>query len=246
MTATATATEADRPIRRAALTAGAGLLVMSGLAAFGNLVVLEGIVEPGNAARTAAAVADSAGTFRLAVVSLFVVIALDVVVAWALYRVLSPVDQALSLLAAWLRLAFAAVFLVAVGGLVGVPRLLDGDHLAAFSTAQRQALALEQINSFHDHWAAGLFLFGLHLLAVGHLVYRSHAAPRFLGLLIALAGLGYVTDSLGATLVGESWNDISVYTFIGEFLLALWLVTRGRRLAGAQVADRKAVAAPRP
>lgn len=81
---------------------------MSALAVVANLVALEGLVDPGDAARTAAAVMESEGVFRLAIVSLFGVIALDVVVAWGLYRVLSPVDRGVSLLAAGLRLVFAA------------------------------------------------------------------------------------------------------------------------------------------
>jgi hypothetical protein len=29
----------------------------------------------------------------------------------------------------------------------------------------------------------------------------------------------------------SSWTDISAFTFLGEFLLALWLVIRARRIA---------------
>ena len=74
-----------------------------------------------------------------------------------------------------------------------------------------------------------LFLFGLHLLIVAFLAYRSRVVPKFLDLLIAVAGLGYVFDSLTTVLTGSS-SDVSSYTFLGEFLLALWLVTQGRRV----------------
>lgn len=78
-----TAPDPDRPIRRAALTAGVGLLVMSALAALANLVALDGLIDLGDAARTAAAITESEGVFRLAIVGLFAVIALEVIVAWA-------------------------------------------------------------------------------------------------------------------------------------------------------------------
>jgi hypothetical protein len=79
-----------------------------------------------------------------------------------------------------------------------------------------------------------LFLFGLHLLGVGYLAYRSGYVPRLLGVLIAIAGLGYVIDTFGAVLSRGSWSDVSLFTFIGEFLLALWLVIRGRHLTVAE------------
>jgi Domain of unknown function (DUF4386) len=74
---------------------------------------------------------------------------------------------------------------------------------------------------------------GLHLLLIGYLAYRSSYVPRLLGALLAIAGLGYAADSLGAVLCQGTWIDISSFTFLGEFLLALWLVIRARRIAAS-------------
>ena len=38
---------------------------------------------------------------------------------------------------------------------------------------------------------------------------------------------------MGAVLSLGSWTDTSSFTFIGEFLLALWLLIRARRIAVA-------------
>ena len=62
------------------------------------------------------------GTFRLGVLAWLLVVVLDVVVAWALYRVFRPVSPAVSMLTAVFRLVYTAVFLVAVGQLL---RALD-------------------------------------------------------------------------------------------------------------------------
>jgi hypothetical protein len=72
-------------------------------------------------------IAASEGLFRFGIVSLFAVIALDVVVAWTLYRVFRPVIVSISLLGAAFRLVYAGVFMVAVSRLVGVPGLLGSD-----------------------------------------------------------------------------------------------------------------------
>jgi hypothetical protein len=55
--------------------------------------------------------------------------------------------------------------------------------------------------------------------------------PTWLGVLLAVAGVGYAFDSLAGVLSNGSLPEVSGVTFIGEFLLALWLVIWGRRLA---------------
>ena len=74
---------AEWSVRNASLTAGIALLLMSVVAIFGNVVVVDGLTTPGDAAATAADITASAGMFRLGIVSLIAVIALDVVIAWA-------------------------------------------------------------------------------------------------------------------------------------------------------------------
>jgi hypothetical protein len=210
---------------------------MSALAGFALFGVVEAMTTPGDAARTAADISASEGMFRLGVLSLFAVVVLDVLVAWALFRVFSPVSRNVSRLAAWLRLAYAGVFLVAIAELAAVPRLLDGDGFAAsLSEAERQDQALMALDTFHDVWMAGLVLFGAHLLVVGHLAWRSGYVPRVLGLLVAIAGAGYLADSLGFFLTPDA-PEVSGVTFVGEFLLGVWLLVRAHRIPGGVTGD---------
>src|SRR5580704_1999097 len=103
----------NRSLRKASITAGVGLLLMSALAGFGYQVAVKGLVTEGNAAKTATEIASHQGLFGLGILSLFLVVALDVIVALALYRVFSPVGERISKLAAWLRIAYAGIFAVA-------------------------------------------------------------------------------------------------------------------------------------
>ena len=161
-------------IRNASITAGIALLLMSVVAIFGKVVAVDGLVTEGDATRTVTDIMASQGLFRLGIASLVVVIALDVVVAWALYRVFSPVSRSLSMLAAALRLVYSGVFMVAIGQLLGVIRLLSNDgNVAVFGAAQVDAQAMLGITAFNDIWYVGQFLFGLHLLLIGYLAYRS-------------------------------------------------------------------------
>jgi hypothetical protein len=216
--------------RTASLTAGISLLLMAALAGVGVFAAVGGLVTPGDAAQTLADIRDAEGLFRLGVASLIGVVALDVVVAWALHRVFRPVHPGASLLAAVFRLVYSGVFLVAIGELLGVLRMLGpAPHLEALSPDLVQTQVMLRVDAFNDLWAIGLVLFGLHLLIVGVLVYRAVVLPRFLGILVVVAGLGYVFDSLAAILAFDV-PEIATITFLGEVLLALWLLVRSRRV----------------
>ena len=218
-------------VRTAAVVAGASLTLMAAFAGFGNFVAVEGLVTAGDPAATARDIAGSEGLFRIGVAALYLAALLDVVVAWALMRVFTPVDAQLSRLDAWMRLAYAAVFMVALSHLAGIPALLDraGDP-GAFTADQLQTQALTKVEIFHDIWFAGLVLFGAHLAVAGYLAYRSGYVPRLIGVLLVIAGAGYAIDSFVSVLVPDAPFVVSSVTFLGEFLLGLFLLLRGRRI----------------
>ena len=226
---TGPATSEDRGLRAAATSAGAGVLLLAVLATFGVLFAVDGLVTPGDAVRTARDIAGSETLFRLGIVSLLLTAAVDIVVAWGLYRVFRRTSSGLSMLAAWFRLAYATTFLVAVGHLLGTLRLLHAPS-GALSAAQNQARALSEVDAFHDVFSVGLVLFGTHLLLVGYLAYRSGFVPRLLGALVCLAGAGYAFDGPASVLTNGSLPAVATVTFLGEFLLGVWLLVRGRRL----------------
>jgi hypothetical protein len=68
--------------------------------------------------------------------------------------------------------------------------------------------------------------FGVYCLLLGYLILRSSNAPRILAVLMAAAGLGWLTF-LSPSLASQ----LSPYNFapgiIGEGALTLWLVTAG-------------------
>jgi hypothetical protein len=126
---------------------------------------------------------------------------------------------------------YAAVFLVAISELAGALGLLGGQgYGAVFNADQLHAQALLRIETFTQVWDAGLALFGLHLLLIGYLAYRSGYVPRVLGVLLGIAGLGYVFDGFAAVLFEGISIKIGSFTFLGEFLLAVWLLIWGRRI----------------
>jgi hypothetical protein len=220
----------DLAMRKSALVAGVGILLIALLAGLVTLGAIEGLVTEGNATRTAQDILASEGLFRFGIGALVLVVILDVIVAWALFEFFKVVHAGVSMLAGWLRLAFAAVFAVAISQLVGALDLLsNAGYLKTFSTGQLQTQALLEINAFDDIWQVGLSIFGLHLSLLGYLVYKSGFAPKWLGVLLVIAGLGYLVDSFGVLLVASYSVDVKNFTFLGELLLGLWLLVKGGR-----------------
>lgn len=136
------------------------------------------LVTQGDAARTAKDIMDSESVFRFGV-SLYFAAVLDVVVAWALFRVFAPVSRGISMLAAWFRVVYAGIFVVAISQLVGILHLLNNEvYSAVFSPGQLNAQTLSAIDTFNDIRQAGLLLSGLHLLVIGYLAYIQVMFPN--------------------------------------------------------------------
>ena len=216
-------------VRRAGVVTGVSLLVMIPLAAFANFVVLQGMITSGDAAATAAEILARESTFRLGALAWLLIVVLDVVIAWALYRVFRSVSPAVSTLAAVFRLAYSAVLLVAVGQLLRAADVVTTDATTVPGGDQVSGRAMLELNAFQHIYDLGLFLFGIHLALLGYLSLRSHFIPKVIGVLLVVAGAGYAFDTVTAVLA-LGIPPVSVFTFLGEPLLALWLLVAGRRL----------------
>ena len=104
-------------------------------------------------------------------------------------------------------------------------------HLTPLSISHRQTEALLKIQDFQDIWKVSLIVFGLYLVLLGYLACRSGYVPRVLGVLLVIAGGGYLIDSIAGLLSTSYTASVSSFTFIGEALFMLWLLLKGRKVA---------------
>ncbi|UGV41786.1 DUF4386 domain-containing protein [Methanococcoides orientis] len=221
---------ADISQPKAAMIGGIGLLVMTVFALFA-FSVHQSLIVPGDAATTANNIMSDELLFRIVICSFLVVVILDVVVAWALYILLKPVNKSLSLLTAWSRLTYAIIFGVALGNLFAVLHLLSGtDYLSVFETDQLHAQVMLSLNAFDQVWDIGFVFFGLHLSLLGYLVFKSDYIPRILGVLLMIAGLSYLIDYLTIFLFPSFDLAISQIFGWGELLFMIWLLLKGSKI----------------
>lgn len=217
--------------RQFALTAGISLLFMAVFAGFSYGYVFSTLIIPSDAAATIANIKASEALFRAGIFGFVVVLICDVVAAWGLYYVLKSVNKSLSVLAAWLRLVYAAVFGIAFLCLILALQVIDS---SAIEQATRQAQGMVFLRGFGAMWSLSLLVFGAHLLLLGVLVLKSGFIPKIFGALVILAALCYLVND-SANLLFAQYGQykpaiekfISAPMAIGELALALWLVVKG-------------------
>jgi Domain of unknown function (DUF4386) len=236
--------QAAIPQRRAALIAGLAYVVITVLSLFA-ISVLDGPTEPDNPAATVENIVNSEVLFRSGLAAFIIVLMADVVVAWALYVFFQRTSRELSLFAAWFRLVYVAIAAAALLNLLVILQLVDGTgYSTALEKGQRDAQVMLSLDAYNYGFFLGLVSFGVHLLLLGFVMVKSDYAPSILGILVALAGLGYVVINL-ARVVLPNYRDyedlllllLAVLAAPGEFGLIGWLLWRGGKARPAAVSN---------
>ncbi|MBB5790377.1 DUF4386 domain-containing protein [Jiangella mangrovi] len=222
----------DIPVKRIARAAGALYVAIFIVAPFAFFVGRSRILVEDDPTATAENLLADETLFRIGMAAESVVFLIEIVLAALLYTLFRPVNATVAMAAAFSRVAEAVV--QAVNLLTSSLVLLTvsgAGYLAAFEPDQVDAL----VSLFFDAnefvtliW--GLF-FGLHLILLGYLVYKSGFLPRVLGILLAAASIGYLAEGFG-NLLWPGTADVLAATVVvlavpGELAFALWLIIKG-------------------
>ena len=229
---------ADISQRKAAIVAGSAWLIIIILGIFAEFFIRMQLIVPGDAATTANNIMASELLFRIGIASDLIMLTFDVVVVLALYVLLKQVNNSLALLAAFFRLVMAAILGINLLNLFFVLLLLSGaDYLIVFDTDQLHALVLLFLNAHSHGYDIALVFFGLHLLVLGYLVFKSGYLPRILGVLLIFASLGYLIDSFANLFLPNDETIISLIAIfliliavVAELSLSLWLILKSDKI----------------
>ena len=193
--------------------------------------VREKLVVSGDVTATANNIMASESLWRITVAGALILLVCSIALTLILYVLLRPVNKTLALLAVFFNIVefpieaasklclFAALFLSG-----------NADYLKAFEPHQLHALVQISLK-LHDYgFGIDLVFFGFACLVYGYLLFRSGYFPRTLGVLMAIAGLSYLTNSFTLILAPTYAGTISlilVLALIGELSLCLWLMVKG-------------------
>jgi len=216
-------------VRTYARVAGVLFLLSMFAGGFGEAYAPSKIVVSEDAAKTAENLRQSDMLFRIGFASYLVEAICDIGIAWVLYVLLRPVHKELALLAAFFGLVATAVFGTAemfyfFSSLV----LRDADYLKSFTPDQRNTLALLALRAYGVGGGIFMAIYGIACLLRGWLIYRSRYLPKFLGVLLMLAGAAFVSRNFLLVLApGYDSPFFLLPVALAGVSLTVWFLVKG-------------------
>lgn len=212
------------PNRKYALITGIALLIMAVAAGFAIGYALPLYYAEGALTIAAQTFTSQQPLYLALLSSIVVVLLLDLLVSWTLYKYFEADSKKWALISLGTRIIYTLLFGLATWYLFANPGVTDADTLTA------------NFRKFEAIWMAALIIFGLHLLAVAILMRRHQPIPKILWIITLIAAVSYIVvhllrtffpamDSITTTLN----NILALPMALGELLLALWLILRGGR-----------------
>lgn len=194
------------------------------------LITVSGMSVRGDAGATAANIAAGEQMFRLAIAAnLIAAVAYTAVVAM-FYALFKPVNRTLSLVAGFIGLAGCASSAAFMLNQLEVLTFV-GEGLAGFSAEQNQTLARQGLRLGGQGNSLSLVFFGFYCLCLGSLVLGARFMPRWIGVLLLIAGTGWLIGNLGALIAPGVFGGLTRILIpvsgLGELLFALWLLAMG-------------------
>jgi hypothetical protein len=190
----------------------------------------EGYVEPkmyvaGNAAATVGNVVANAGLVRMGVVADLLDGTIFVFLALTLYILVRHVHKsAARTMVVLVALAAGLTCLVALFEFEGLRVATGAVDVAAFGSAGSNALVLLLLDTQHYGLLIAQVFFGLWLLPLGYLAYKSAMFPKALGRMLVVGGACYLVDMLAAFLVPDLSQAIHGYVTIPSAIAEIWMV----------------------
>jgi uncharacterized protein DUF4386 len=213
--------------------AGSLYLLASIVGFFAMMYVPTKLIVHGNAAATASNILANETLFRLGIAGELIGAAGFIFVALALYHLLKGVSRwHASLMVTLVVVQIPIAFVNELNFFAALNLVRGADFLSIVEKPQRDALAMLFLNLHFHGYVVNEIFWGLWLLPLALLVYRSRFLPRFLGVWLALAGFAWVTLSLTGVLSPQYYDKVFNFTqpaVFGEIAFMLWLVIKGAK-----------------
>lgn len=220
-------------LQKNARIAGLLYLLMAVTGPFVLIYVPGKLFVSGNASATVANILAHQTLFKAYIVVGLMSELFFLATVFALYRLLKDVGRQLAALMVIVVLVGAPTAFLGVANQLATLSFVQGNALlSAFDRPQRDALATLLMNIDKMGVPISELFWGLWLLPLAVLVYRSGFLPRFLGVWLALNGIAYITISFTGILFPEQVPFVNTITFpilLGEVAFLLWLLIVGAK-----------------
>jgi hypothetical protein len=215
-------------IKRTARIAGFLYLLQIPLGVFGIVYIPKSIIVTGNSEETVSNILANEFLFRLSIVSAILCALVTIATAVYIYNVLKPVNKRHAKWILIFTLMVAPIIMLNELSNVAVLLLLKYPQYSPAFTSDQLNYMISILLDLHHYGLqiAGIF-FGLWLLPMGYLVFRSTYIPKVIGIFLIVTCIGYLVDFTTFFLYPNFPIVVSEYTWLGEVLMVLWLLIKG-------------------
>jgi len=228
-------------VQRYARIAGVLFLVSMVAGGFGEAYVPSKLIAGADAVTTAANIKNFDFLYRLGFASFLIESLCDITLVLILYALLKPVNKHLALLAAFFGLVGTALFAFAELFYFAPLLILGGsDYLKTFAPDQLNALVLLSMKFYGYAGMIFTAYYGMSWIVRAYLIWNSGYLPKFLAVLMAIGGIGFVVRNFALIFAPAYASDVLLMLmFPGGLVMTGWLLVKGVDVAkwNARVAD---------
>ncbi len=230
-------------MKKVAKVSGLSYLIIFISGFYANFIVLENLANFTNPSIVATNLANNHLEFGSGLLGFSIMLLFDLLLVWLLFILTKSTNKNISIIASFFRLLHTLFFGVALFKLFQVYKITYSTPiLLEFENKVIKKLLVD----FDFIWTIGLLFFGVHLMYMCCLVFKSSFIPKILALLLLLAGIGYLIDGTAKLFITNYIDYKSVFeiivilpSIIGELSFTIWLL-----LFGFNVIDRTTIKNP--
>lgn len=218
------------PTKKTARIAGLFFLLMVIFGLFAEIFFREKIFLSNDIAATAGNILSNAFLYRTGIVSDILMSLSYLFTALALYKLLASVEKNTAAVMVVFATAGSVVLLFNILIEVAPLYILNGnDYLSAFSSGQRQSLAMLFYDLYQHGYMIGQVFFALWVLPLGVLIYRSGFIPKAIGVLFIIETIfGFLSVIVHFLVPSQSIETILLLPgVVAEFSFMFWLLIWG-------------------
>lgn len=191
------------------------------------------IIDKGDITTTLSNISTNELLFRISLLSNVIMTLAWVILSLYLYRIFKAVSKMASIIMVVLVLLGSTMTLFST-----ITKTTVVELLSTRSTESVDYLVSAFLNLSNTGTMFAFIFFGLWLLPLGVLIYKSDISPMYvkipLSILVIIAGIGYLIDYLVFQFNLPINTNVIQFTFYGEVFLLLWLLTKGVKVQRGQ------------
>lgn len=217
-------------LKKTAHLTGALYLILAILGIYNLEYLPSQIVVHGDPAATCQNIMTHEFLFRLGIATSVISNILYTILSLMFYRLFKNVDKGWAVLLVIFVLVQVPISFILDSIDITSLLLLKGEVLKSIDAQQTQDYAILLRKLMGNGIRLVEIFWGLWLLPMGILIYRSGFIPRLVGILVLLSAFAYTTESLLFILFPASLDVLGKFIFplfLGELSIILWLLIGG-------------------